>query len=508
MQDHAVVLGGSVAGLLAARVLADAYAEVTVLDRDVLAPGVAPRRGAPQGRHIHALLARGQLALEELFPGLTEELVARGAPVGDMLGDARLLFGGHRLARAETGLRVVSVSRPLLEDRIRARVRSLGAVSFAPPCDIVGMRPSRNGRRVTGVRVLRLADASAHETLDADLVVDATGRGSRTPRWLASLGYGRPKEEQIYVDVGYATRRYRLPADGLDGDLACVHGPTGDRPRGGALARLEGNAWMLTLFGMLGEHPPKDAAGFDRFARSLRFPDLHDAIRAAEPIDDPVGFRFPASVRRRYERMPRLPDGVLVFGDAFCSFNPIYGQGMTVAALQALALREKLRSGSTLRTRNLLRALARVIDAPWELAVGADLSVPAVDGPRPTRRRFANGYVRRLQAGAASDAELSRAFVRVTGLIDPPAALLRPAIALRVLRPRVELGVELGAEEERHAGHPGPQHQDHGCGEGSVGRVVPADVGDVDPVGGGGGEERDDGEDRSRRPWPKRPWTV
>jgi 2-polyprenyl-6-methoxyphenol hydroxylase-like FAD-dependent oxidoreductase len=431
MQDHAVVLGGSIAGLLAARVLADTYPEVTVLDRDALAPGVAPRRGAPQGRHIHALLARGQLALEELFPGLTDELVAHGAPIGDMLGDARLLFGGHRLARAETGLTVVSVSRPLLEDRIRARVRAFGAVSIAPPCDVVGLRLSHDGRRVAGVRILRRAAASAEETLDADLVVDATGRGSRTPKWLASLGFGRPEEEQVRVDVGYATRRYRLSADGLNGDLACVHGPTADRPRGGALARLEGGSGMLTLFGMLGDHPPKDAAGFDGFARSLQFPDLYDVIRAAEPIDDPVGFRFPANVRRRYERMRRLPGGLLVVGDAICSFNPIYGQGMTVAALEAIALRDQLRPG-TPSTQSVLRALARAIDAPWEFAIGADLSVPEIEGPRPLKRRLANQYMRRLQAAASRDPEVSRAFVRVTGLIDPPEALLRPATALRV----------------------------------------------------------------------------
>ena len=450
MQDHAVVLGGSIAGLLAARVLADTYPEVTVLDRDALAPGVAPRRGAPQGRHIHALLARGQLALEELFLGLTDELVAHGAPIGDMLGDARLLFGGHRLARAETGLRVVSVSRPLLEDRIRARVRALGAVRFAPPCDVVGLRLSHDGRRVTGVRILRRAAASAEETLDADLVVDATGRGSRTPKWLASLGFGRPEEEQVRVDVGYATRRYRLSADGLNGDLACVHGPTADRPRGGALAKLEGGAGMLTLFGMLGDHPPKDAAGFDGFARSLQFPDLYDVIRAAEPIDDPVGFRFPANVRRRYERMRRFPDGLLVVGDAICSFNPIYGQGMTVAALQAIALRDQLRPGTTPSTQSVLRALARAIDAPWELAIGADLSVPEVDGPRPLRRRLANQYVRRLQAAASRDPELSQAFVRVTGLIDPPEALLRPATALRVLRPRMSVTRRTTARAATH----------------------------------------------------------
>ena len=196
MRDHAVVLGGSIAGLLAARVLAETYPQVTVLDRDALAPGVAPRRGVPQGRHIHALLARGQLVLEELFPGLTDELVARGAPVGDMLGDARLLFGGHRLARAATGLRVVSVSRPLLEDRIRARVRALAAVRFAPPCDVAGLRPSPDGRRVVGVRVLRRADASAGETIDADLVVTPRGAARGHPGGWRRSGSRRPRRSR------------------------------------------------------------------------------------------------------------------------------------------------------------------------------------------------------------------------------------------------------------------------------------------------------------------------
>lgn len=434
-EGHAVVLGASMAGLLAARVLAETCPDVTVLDRDELDCGVVARRGAPQGRHVHALLARGQRVLEELFAGLTEELVALGAPVGDMLGDARLLFGGHRLARARTGLNVLSVSRPLLEDRVRARIRALGNVRFAPPCDVVGLRLTDDGhRRVSGVHVLRRADASARETIAADLVVDATGRGSRTPKWLESLGFERPEEDRVRVDVGYATRRYRLPDDGLGEDIGCVQGPTPDRPRGGALARIEGDAWILTLFGMLGDHPPKDPAGFATFARSLQFGDLHDAIAAAEPLDDPVGFRFPANVRRRYERLRRFPEGLLVFGDAHCSFNPIYGQGMTVAGMQALALRDHLRSGAGASTRGVLRALARVIDVPWELAIGADLSLPGVDGPRPLRRRAINRYVTRLQAAAASDPELSRAFVRVTGLVDRPQTLLHPGIALRVLR--------------------------------------------------------------------------
>jgi 2-polyprenyl-6-methoxyphenol hydroxylase-like FAD-dependent oxidoreductase len=436
--DHAIVLGGSIAGLLAARVLADAYDHVTVIDRDELVPGGGPRRGTPQGRHIHGLLARGQQALDQLFPGLTAELEADGAPTGDVLGDARFLFGGHRLARTDAGLVLLSVSRPLLEDRVRARVRALPAVRFAPPSDAVGLLCSADGRRIIGARVLRRADASSEEVIGAGLVVDATGRGSRTPAWLHALGFGQPELDQVRVDVGYVTRRYRLGPDALDGDLACLHGPTPERPRGGALARLEGDLWMLTLFGLLGDHPPKDRDGFDAFARSLPFRDIHDAIGAAEPIDGPAAYRFQANVRRRYERMRQLPEGFLVIGDAICSLNPIYGQGMTVAALQALALHDQLTRGIARRSARVLRALARVIDAPWEMALGADLAVPGVDVRRTPRRRIAGAYVNRLQAAAAHDPALAQAFMRVTGLVDPPEALLRPTIALRLLRPRLQ----------------------------------------------------------------------
>jgi 2-polyprenyl-6-methoxyphenol hydroxylase-like FAD-dependent oxidoreductase len=456
-QDHAVVLGGSIAGLLAARVLAGAYDQITVVDRDELAPGSKPRRGVPQARHIHGLLPRGQQVLEQLFPGLTAELVAHGAPTGDLLADARLLFGGHRLARTESGLVLLSVSRPLLEDRIRARVRALPQVRFTPPSDAVGLRCTHEGRRITGVRLLRRADASAEEVIEADLVVDATGRGSRAPAWLQGLGFGQPDVDRVRVDVGYVTRLYRLPPDCLDGDLGCVHGHAPDWPRGGALARLEGDIWMLTLFGLLGDHPPKDPDGFDAFARSLPFPDINKAVGAAEPLEGPAGYRFPANVRRRYERMRRFPEGFLVIGDALCSFNPIYGQGMTVAALQALALRDHLRPGMTPASRPVLRALARVIDAPWELTIGADLTVPGVDGRRTPKLRVANAYVTRLQAAAAHDPALARAFIRVTALVDPPTALLRPRIVSQVLGARARPDRPAGGPANRSSDSPSPR---------------------------------------------------
>jgi 2-polyprenyl-6-methoxyphenol hydroxylase-like FAD-dependent oxidoreductase len=434
-RDQAIVLGGSIAGLLAARVLADAYRHVTVVDRDDLTPGSQPRRGAPQGRHIHALLAGGQQVLEQLFPGLTKELEAYGAPVGDVLGDARLLFGGHRLRRAETGLVAVSASRPLLEDRIRARVRTLPCVTFMPPSDAVGLRSSPDRRRITAVRLLRRADGSSEEVHDADLVVDATGRGSRAPAWLEALGLHSATEDRVRVDVGYATRRYRLPPDALDGDLACVHGPPPDRPRGGALARLEGDVWTLTLCGFLGDHPPIDPHGFDAFTRSLRFPDIHGALRVGEAIGDPVPFRFAANVRRRYERIRHLPEGFVVIGDAMSSFNPIYGQGMTVAALQAMTLRRCLDGGDQHLASRYFRAAASVTDHAWTMATGADLALPGVEGSRSLQVRLANTYMRRLLAAAAHNPAVATAFTRVAGMVDPLPHLLRPALALPVLSP-------------------------------------------------------------------------
>ncbi|HKQ00701.1 MAG TPA: FAD-binding monooxygenase [Actinomycetes bacterium] len=435
--DRAVVLGASMAGLVAARVLADAYAQVTVIDRDELPEASTHRRGVPHGRHAHALLARGQQALEELFPGLTADLVAKGVPTGDLLANGRWYVSGHRLRQAPIGLVTLSASRPLLEGYVRARVRALPNVTFLDCRDIVGLAATPDGRRVTGTRVLRQADGSAkEEVLGADLIVDATGRGSRTPIWLQALGYSRPDAEQVRVGLGYATRTYRLPPDALDGDLAVLDATTPEHPRGGALLRLEGDRWMVTLAGMLGDHPPTDPDGFLDFARSLRFPDIYQAIRDAEPLDDPVGFRFPASVRHRYERLDRFPDGLLVMGDAVCSFNPIYGQGMSVAALEALALRRYLERGAEPQPRRWFRDLARVVDVPWDIAVGGDLAVPGVQGRRTLKVRLVNAYIARLHAAAEHDASLASAFVRVAGLVAPPQSLLHPSIAVRVLRAR------------------------------------------------------------------------
>jgi 2-polyprenyl-6-methoxyphenol hydroxylase-like FAD-dependent oxidoreductase len=432
---RALVIGGGIAGLLAARVLAEHHPEVRVLDRDELDDrhDRAARRGVPQGRHVHALLPRGRQILEELFPGLTGQLVDAGAPSGDLLGATRLHLNGHRFARLDAGLMTVSVSRPCLEAVVRARVRELPNVTFPPACDVLGLATSSDRHRVTGVRVLRRADGSAEEVVDAAVVVDATGRGSRTPSWLHELGYAQPQEEHVAGDVGYSTCHYRLPPDVLGGDWGSLQGPTPGNPRGGVLARIEGDRWVVTLFGLLGDHPPTVPDGFAAFADSLPFPDLGKAIRAGAPLGAPVAFRFPASVRRRYERLRRFPDGLLPIGDAVCSLNPIYGQGMTVAALQALALREHLGRDGGPEPRRWLRHLARIVDAPWDMGVGGDLALPGVEGTRTAKVRLLGAYVARLHAAAAHDPRLAVAFTRVMALVDPPTVLLRPRTTMRVV---------------------------------------------------------------------------
>ncbi len=427
--SHAVVLGGSLAGLLAARVLAEHYDRVVVIDRDPLPTGPRHRPGVPQDRHLHGLHPRGLQILDELFGGLEAELRQDGAADGDMFGDCRFLLSGHRFRQAPIGVRRLLCSRPLLEARLRARVRELPQVRVLT-CAVTGLVGSPGGERITGVTVTPSLDAP--RSIATELVIDATGRGSRAPFWLAELGYQRPAEDSVQIDIGHATRTFRLRPGALDGDVMIINGGTADNPRSGALAAQEGGRHLVTLSGILGDHPPIDTDGFTAFARSLAFPDIADALVGAQPLDDGVAFRFPTSTRRRYERLPEFPAGLLVMGDAVCSFNPVYGQGMTVAALQALALRQELRRTPIPEPRRWFRALAAVVDSPWQVGVGADLAFPDVAGRRTAQVRMVNSYLPRLHAAASVDPQLGAAFVRVLGLLDRPQGLLRPDRVARV----------------------------------------------------------------------------
>jgi 2-polyprenyl-6-methoxyphenol hydroxylase-like FAD-dependent oxidoreductase len=432
--DHVVVLGGGMAGLLAARVLADVYRDVLIIDRDQLVGVTGPRRGVPHGRHAHALLARGHQILVELFPGIVDELAAEGVPVGDLAGDLRWYFLGRRLQPAHSGLLSVSSTRPVLEARVREGVRALSNVRWLEEHAIRGLVTTPDRHRVTGVRVVGENGSNNEQVVPADLVIDATGRGSRTPAWLTELGYPAPAEDRVKVDLAYTTRHFRLADDPYGTDLSINSVASPANPRGAFFPKLNDGTSMLSLTGILGDHPPIDPDGFLAFAESVSAPEIYAAISAGEPVDDAVTFRFPASVRRRYEKLRRFPRGFLVMGDAVCSFNPVYGQGMTVAAVEAVVLREHLNRGSGVSARRFFRDIARYINVPWEISAGADLGFPGVTGKRTLKVRLGNAYMARLHTAAAHDARLTEAFFRVAGLVDSPNALMHPRMIMRVLR--------------------------------------------------------------------------
>jgi 2-polyprenyl-6-methoxyphenol hydroxylase-like FAD-dependent oxidoreductase len=419
---HAIVIGASMAGLTAARALATGFERVTVVERDEL-PAVGEQRlRVPQGRHLHLLIPRGLLTLEELFPGIGAELVAHGA-IDIRTDQMRMYFGGHRLATAPGGPPGIGMSRPLLEGVVRERVRALPQVEFRTRAEVVGLLSE--GDRVTGVR---LRDGE----LAADLVVDAGGRSSRAPGWLRELGFPVPDEEEVRVDLGYATRTYRRRPGDLGGAIMVQTDLTPELPRGGLIHAVEGDRWLITVSGMGDDRPAHDGPGFDAFVASLPWTEVNELMATCEPLTDPVPYRFTSSVRRRYDRLTRFPTGYLVVGDALCSFNPVYGQGMTIATMEAAALRDCLGYGLDALSHRFFRRAAKIIDTPWDIVIGGDMRFPHIEGPRTVKTLVGNVYLGMVLRAARRDPVVTDAFLRVLALIDPPSSLTRPALAWRV----------------------------------------------------------------------------
>lgn len=426
--EHAVVLGGSIAGLLAARVLADHYARVTVVDRDLLSADDGHRRGAPQSRQVHVLLPRGRQALEELLPGATEELVAHGAATGGT-AEAIFCFSGQRLCPVDAGLTVIRASRLLLEQQVRSRVLDLPTVDLMQGWQVAGLRG--DGMAVTGVDLRSVVEAGEARALNADLVVDATGRGSRAPTWLAALGFPRPPEEEVNAHVVYTT--FEFPQRPAEPVHEIIVGPAAPRVRGGAAVAVEGGRWVVTLAGRGDEHAPTDLAGFVDYARTLPIPDIHELIRDREPLTEGVQYQYRANRRRRFELLDRFPSGLVVVGDALCSFNPIYAQGMSMAAVEALHLQRCLADGGARVGPRFFGAVADDLDLAWEMAVMADARYPDAGVPRTLRDRLIGSYLDRVTRVATTDPSVAAAFIRVVTMMAPPPSVLHPRIAGRVL---------------------------------------------------------------------------
>jgi 2-polyprenyl-6-methoxyphenol hydroxylase-like FAD-dependent oxidoreductase len=453
-RQHAIVLGASMGGLLAARVLADFYGTVTVVERDVLPSDPVNRRGVPQGRQIHALSARGLQIIDELFPGFVDELMTGGAPIWSDGDYSKLCIsvGGHQIVRSGRSQKPPSISicfpsRPFLEWKVRQRVNAIPNVTILDGHDVVSLTARSDRGRVTGARIVDRASGH-HMTLTADLVVDATGRGSRTPIFLEALGYDRPVEDELLVHLAYASHLLRLPPGAVREDFIAVF-PEPGRPKLFGLIRHENETWRFAVGGMAGLEPPSQRADMLAFAADCAPAHALAAISAAEPLGEVGHYRVPSNRWRRYDKMRRTPEGLLVFGDAICSFNPIYGQGMTVAAVEAIVLRDCLRRGERDLPRRFFRVSAKKVHVAWLTAVGSDLALPEVVGPRPLSMRISNAYLDRVMTAAEADLVVAQQFMRVIGMIDSPARLLRPSILVRLARTnrRLRTGSE-GADEQ------------------------------------------------------------
>jgi 2-polyprenyl-6-methoxyphenol hydroxylase-like FAD-dependent oxidoreductase len=435
--SHAVVIGGSIAGLLAARVLSDHYQQVTIIERETLAQSAAPRQAIPQGRHVHVLLHKGIQIVQSLFPDLLQALIDSGLELADTSRDFRWRHFGVWKARIPTGLDILFLNRPLFEWFVASRVSKIPGVSVLDRCEVTGLQVTPDRRRVTGLAV-RPANASERQ-FAADLVVDASGRGSQTPLWLKSLGLPAPEETIVEVNVGYASRIYRRPADLADKTALFVQ-PRPPNTRGAAVFPIDGNRWLVTLAGWLADYPPTTDNEFLEFAGSLEVPDVRLALEQAEPLTPISIHKFSANRRRHYEKLGRLPEGLIVMGDALCSFNPVYAQGMTVAALGAMMLDQCLRWGhghtdsqTSSLARRFYRQMSDIVDASWQAAVGEDLRYPEVIGRRPPGTRLTHWYTALIHQATAHDEYVAGEFYKVLHLTAPPSLLFRPGVLVRTL---------------------------------------------------------------------------
>ena len=433
-RQQAIVLGASLGGLMTARVLSNHFEKVLIIEKDVVNRLPESRKGQPQTRHLHGLLPAGFNIMKNYFPDLPQALTESGANLVDFAETMVWnTYGGYR-KQFHMDLTGVTMSRPLLEHLIRERVLALPNVQLMDKTAVKNLLTTTDKQRVTGVKI---AQNNNEQNLMADLVVDVTGRNSQSPSWLKEMGYEAPSVSEVKVNVGYATRIYKRDPNSPLSNSWILHTPNAPvENRFGGMFPIEGDRWIITVGGWHGDSAPMDDIGFLAFVRALPMPELYDIISKAEPISDVMPYKFISSLRRHYEKLTRFPLGYLVLGDAVSSFNPTYGQGMSSASLQAVELDKVLAAhiADDKLAKTFFKKAAKVVDTPWELAVGEDFRYPETEGPKPPAIGFINKYVSRVHRATLTDEVVCRAFLKVMSLLAPPTSLFHPRILWRVMR--------------------------------------------------------------------------
>lgn len=434
-RQHAVVLGGSLSGLLTARVLSNHFANVTIVEKDTVHHEPECRKGQLQTQHLHGLLPSGLDILCNYFPGLLKEIVDCGAKVVDFAESMNWYSHGGYKKTFVLGIDGVSISRPLLEHLVRERVLALFNIRLLHNTTVKQLKASADQQKTTGV-VTEDKSTGQITTLDTDLLVDAMGRGSHTPQWLKEMGYEEIQVSEVKINVGYTTRLYKRDPDDARGKKWMISTPDAPREsRFGGVLPIEENRWIVTVGGWHGDHAPCEERGYLEFVKSLPNANLYDIVSKSEPISKFMTYKFPHSDRRHYEKLHRFPLGYLVLGDAISSFNPIYGQGMTSACLQAVELDKMMMENipEEKMAQTYFKRTAKVIDAIWQIATGEDFRFPQTSGKRPVGINLLNKYLAHVQQAMIRDEVVCGAFLKVMGLLEPPTTLFHPRILWRVL---------------------------------------------------------------------------
>lgn len=447
-ENHAIVIGGSIAGLLAAKMLLNHFHRVTIVERDILPQQPEWRRGAPHTNHGHVLLSQGEQILEELFPGIGNDLVEAKIPKIDWGTECTWLTVWGWLPRLESGgLKTYLCSRIRLEWAVRQRLIAEPNVTILEGCTVDRLLINEQSSRVVGVVIHQSdlthnpnADHSRSETLISDLVVDASGRNSLLPKWLENLGYSKPSETTINSFLGYATRWYERSENEPWKMMAISLKPPVDK-RAGMMIAMEDNRWVLTLSG-IGDYPPTDEEGFLEFAHSLRHPMIYEAIKDAKPISPIYSYRRTENCWRHYEALARFPEGIVALGDAVCAFNPVYAQGMTTAALSVKLLDRCLYHHQLHHSQRdtsefayqYQKQLANLLKTPWLMATSEDFRWDSTVGGKPGLfTRLMHQYMDQVAMLSLVDMESYATFIDVIHMLKPPSALMHPKIIARVI---------------------------------------------------------------------------
>lgn len=449
MFDHAVVIGGSIAGLLTARVLADYFTQVTIIDRDQYPASVDHRKGTPQSRHLHVLLGRGQQIIEAFFPGIVQELEQAGAPVIEWAHDMKTtLANGESLPRFHSGHFTITASRILLEWTIRERLKTACPnIRFIEGHQVLGLLTTEDNKRVTGVRVQGLGEkretTSDGDRITADFVVDASGRTSKAGEWLEAMGYAKPQESMVNAFLGYGTCWYRRTgSEPIDYRWRTIQSNPPHNLRAGVMFATDDDQWVVTVAGASRDYPPTEHGAFLEYLRTLASTDLYDILKDAEPLTQVYGYQRTSNVWRHYEKLSQWPEHFAILGDAACAFNPVYGQGMTVSAMSAIELKHELQQakikGSLAQTgQHTQRRIAKIFKEAWLMATGEDFRYPGTEGSKPTViTRIMHWYFDRYFLLMVNSQEAAQTFIEVMQFLKPTSALLTPRYIWKVLNLR------------------------------------------------------------------------